>query len=64
MKASQINIVKTLAKNENIVLNDKEAKKAVQQILDNTDDYYICGDRDEETRDDDFYYDAKDYFTC
>jgi len=57
----QIQTVKLLAANGH-PMTYSVAKKHAAIILENTADYYDCGDREEETRTDDFYYDAKEYF--
>jgi len=60
---SQVKTVKAVAKDNGIEISTKTAKRHAKTILENVVDYYESGDRDESTREDDFYYDVKEYFS-
>jgi len=59
---SQIRCVQTVAKDHGVTMDDSEAEKHASIIIENTHDYYATGERSEKTKDDDFYYDVKEYF--
>ena len=64
MKATErhARTIQSIARDNDVDMTIAEATEHAQRILDQTADYYTCGDRSEQTRDDDFYYDAKAYF--